>query len=298
MKPMLERKRRARINRCLDELKELLVGALQAEGESVSRLEKADVLELTVRHLHKLRRSQQLSENSAGERFRQGFVHCANEVSKYISTTLSSTPAGVPLDISVSSRLVTHLDQCIRQIESSQIHQHHQQMIPHPGGPPPSMVPPQGSPPSQLSPVNNGYHGPSPPSGAGAPISMISPAGSTASGSGNSSSSGSGGGGLNILTSYTPPSSPINSPSNSSNGGHNHHHHQKIYYIPSSSLAGSSSASSTGSLSPIPPAHYNNPISLYSAVHGGSSQQPLSLCTKSPNPDEPFDLSNNVWRPW
>lgn len=29
MKPMLERKRRARINRCLDELKELITGALQ-----------------------------------------------------------------------------------------------------------------------------------------------------------------------------------------------------------------------------------------------------------------------------
>lgn len=30
MKPLLERKRRARINRCLDELKELMTGALQA----------------------------------------------------------------------------------------------------------------------------------------------------------------------------------------------------------------------------------------------------------------------------
>lgn len=29
MKPMLERKRRARINRCLDELKELITGAIQ-----------------------------------------------------------------------------------------------------------------------------------------------------------------------------------------------------------------------------------------------------------------------------
>lgn len=30
MKPMLERKRRARINRCLDELKDLMAGAFQA----------------------------------------------------------------------------------------------------------------------------------------------------------------------------------------------------------------------------------------------------------------------------
>ena len=51
MKPLLERKRRARINKCLDDIKDLMVAALQSEGESITKLEKADVLELTVRHL-------------------------------------------------------------------------------------------------------------------------------------------------------------------------------------------------------------------------------------------------------
>merc|ERR1711884_776073 len=60
MKPLLERKRRARINKCLDEIKDLMVYALQSEGESVNKLEKADVLELTVQHLRKLKRQQQL----------------------------------------------------------------------------------------------------------------------------------------------------------------------------------------------------------------------------------------------
>merc|ERR1719232_1178858 len=60
-KPLLERKRRARINKCLDELKDLMVYALQSEGESITKLEKADVLELTVRHLKKLRRQEMLS---------------------------------------------------------------------------------------------------------------------------------------------------------------------------------------------------------------------------------------------
>lgn len=31
-KPLLERKRRARINRCLDELKDLMVGALEVRS--------------------------------------------------------------------------------------------------------------------------------------------------------------------------------------------------------------------------------------------------------------------------
>lgn len=113
MKPMLERKRRARINRCLDELKELMVAALQSEGENVSKLEKADILELTVRHLHKLRRHHALSvapEASYADRFRAGFTHCAAEVSQYLAG--SGT-----IDATVSSRLLAHLGHCIRQMD-------------------------------------------------------------------------------------------------------------------------------------------------------------------------------------
>lgn len=104
MKPMLERKRRARINRCLDELKELMVSALQAEGENVSKLEKADILELTVQHLHKLRRQQRLAANPVtdADRFRAGFTHCATEVSR----CLASTPG---VDIRLGTKLMTHL---------------------------------------------------------------------------------------------------------------------------------------------------------------------------------------------
>ena len=60
-KPLLERQRRARINRCLDELKDLMSAALAAEGENLTKLEKADVLELTVRHLHQLHREGELT---------------------------------------------------------------------------------------------------------------------------------------------------------------------------------------------------------------------------------------------
>lgn len=104
MKPMLERKRRARINRCLDELKDLMVTALQAEGENVSKLEKADILELTVKHLHRLRKSQQLAASPSLEqdKFRAGFISAANEVSR----CLASTPG---VDIHLGTKLMTHL---------------------------------------------------------------------------------------------------------------------------------------------------------------------------------------------
>jgi hairy-and-enhancer-of-split protein len=128
MKPMLERKRRARINKCLDELKDLIVSSLQAEGENVTKLEKADILELTVRHLHKLRRQHSLGltpEAAYADRFRAGFTHCAAEVSQYLaaaaasSTSSSSSTCPHSIDPTARTKLLQHLGSCIRQIDSS-----------------------------------------------------------------------------------------------------------------------------------------------------------------------------------
>merc|ERR1712008_129671 len=89
VKPLIERKRRARINSYLDELKDLMVFALQTEGESISKLEKADVLELTVNHLRKLKRQQMLSLSPALDldRFHAGFTTCATEVSRSLASS-------------------------------------------------------------------------------------------------------------------------------------------------------------------------------------------------------------------
>ncbi|XP_068706813.1 transcription factor HES-2-like [Montipora foliosa] len=54
-KPVMEKRRRERINRSLEELKKLV---LQAQNRDISRytkLEKADILEMTVHHLRMLR---------------------------------------------------------------------------------------------------------------------------------------------------------------------------------------------------------------------------------------------------
>ncbi|KAJ4438362.1 enhancer of split mbeta protein-like [Periplaneta americana] len=122
MKPMLERKRRARINKCLDELKDLIVSSLQAEGENVSKLEKADILELTVRHLHKLRRQHSLGltpEAAYADRFRAGFTHCAAEVSQYLAAAAASPSSPLSVDPSARTKLLQHLGSCIRQIDNT-----------------------------------------------------------------------------------------------------------------------------------------------------------------------------------
>ena len=92
MKPLLERKRRARINGCLDELKELMeyLGAEQQQGgHRMHRLEKADVLEVTVNHLRQLKASGRLSTEGAdslsgSSTFRSGYSACAAEVASFI----------------------------------------------------------------------------------------------------------------------------------------------------------------------------------------------------------------------
>merc|ERR1712029_1271024 len=83
MKPLLERKRRARINGCLDELKELMEYLGADNGQRMQRLEKADVLEVTVNHLRNLKANGQLNANeslSGSSTFRSGYSACAGEV--------------------------------------------------------------------------------------------------------------------------------------------------------------------------------------------------------------------------
>ncbi len=114
MKPLLERKRRARINKCLDELKDLMVYALQSEGESIAKLEKADVLELTVRHMQKLKRQRMLQANPAldMDRYRSGFTSCANEVSRCLAT--------IPgVNVAIGTTLMSHLGARISSLDKA-----------------------------------------------------------------------------------------------------------------------------------------------------------------------------------
>merc|ERR1712109_80069 len=114
MKPLLERKRRARINKCLDELKDLMVYALQSEGESITKLEKADVLELTVNHMRKLKRQQQLQANPSldMDRYRAGFTAWASEDSRF----MASMPG---VNITMGTHLMGHLGSSIQTLESN-----------------------------------------------------------------------------------------------------------------------------------------------------------------------------------
>ena len=116
-RPLLERKRRARINKCLEELKELMVFALEQEerGEGAVRLEKADILEVTVRHMRKLRAVHSLTltpSTTYAQRFRSGFTTCAAEARQFIASPASG------FEPQKATAVVSYLSERLEQLAS------------------------------------------------------------------------------------------------------------------------------------------------------------------------------------
>jgi len=105
-KPIMEKRRRARINNCLNELKTLILDAMKKDPARHSKLEKADILEMTVKHLENLQRQQAAMSAAADpavvNKFRAGFSECAGEVGRFPG-----------LEPAVKRRLLQHLAQCL-----------------------------------------------------------------------------------------------------------------------------------------------------------------------------------------
>ncbi|KAL7643284.1 UNVERIFIED_CONTAM: hypothetical protein RMT77_006576 [Armadillidium vulgare] len=87
-KPLMEKRRRERINKSLNELKDIVLKAQNKDTSKFTKLEKADILEMTVKHLKKLDESGKISHNTNNsqfcEKYKQGFEKCLVEVENYI----------------------------------------------------------------------------------------------------------------------------------------------------------------------------------------------------------------------
>ncbi|XP_057686516.1 hairy-related 3 isoform X2 [Corythoichthys intestinalis] len=83
-KPLMEKKRRARINKCLDQLKCLLESQYSSTIRK-RKLEKADILELTVRHLKHIQKSHTVA-SKLGELSdcQKGFHSCLVNFNHYL----------------------------------------------------------------------------------------------------------------------------------------------------------------------------------------------------------------------
>uniref|UniRef100_H3BCL5 Hes family bHLH transcription factor 3 n=1 Tax=Latimeria chalumnae TaxID=7897 RepID=H3BCL5_LATCH len=84
-KPLMEKKRRARINDSLEQLKNLLENNF-SHSIRKRKLEKADILELTVKYLKSLQNSQG-TPVSKGYEYQAGFRSCLNGVNQYLLRT-------------------------------------------------------------------------------------------------------------------------------------------------------------------------------------------------------------------
>nr|XP_008119437.1 PREDICTED: transcription factor HES-1 [Anolis carolinensis] len=131
-KPIMEKRRRARINESLAQLKGLILDALQKDSSRHSKLEKADILEMTVKHLRGLQRAQRSAvlntDPSVLGKYRAGFSECVNEVTRFLSTC-----EGVNAE--VRTRLLGHLAGCMSQISAIRFPAAPQQPQPPPAAP-------------------------------------------------------------------------------------------------------------------------------------------------------------------
>uniref|UniRef100_A0A3B4G3A1 Transcription cofactor HES-6-like n=1 Tax=Pundamilia nyererei TaxID=303518 RepID=A0A3B4G3A1_9CICH len=99
-KPLIERKRRERINNCLDQLKETVIGAFLFSRQQ-SKLEKADILEMTVKHLQNIQNNK-VNGLEAQQRYSTGYIQCMHEVHNMLLTCDW-------MDKTLGSRLLNHL---------------------------------------------------------------------------------------------------------------------------------------------------------------------------------------------
>ncbi|KAM6918213.1 transcription factor HES-1-A-like [Xenentodon cancila] len=121
-KPIMEKRRRARINESLSQLKTLILDALKKDNSRHSKLEKADILEMTVKHLRNLQRLEMSAavntDPSILGKYRAGFSECVGEVTRFLSTC-----EGVNME--VRTRLLSHLSTCVAQSNSLSLYGSH-----------------------------------------------------------------------------------------------------------------------------------------------------------------------------
>ena len=98
-KPLMEKRRRERINKSLSELKNILLEALKRDQSSCSKLEKADILEMTVKYLNQTKMmtgsypSPYQTGSQAGNGFSSGYNRAQEECIKMIRENPALTEA-------------------------------------------------------------------------------------------------------------------------------------------------------------------------------------------------------------
>ncbi|XP_053380083.1 enhancer of split m3 protein-like [Mercenaria mercenaria] len=115
-KPMVEKKRRERMNTSISQLKSLIAQTIKQNTAPMIRVDKADILELTVYHLTQLQQ-QQRSVTMATEAaaFSTGYKACAREAVTYLASNKMTTSK---VTGSLSNHLHSSFLMCSRRQQS------------------------------------------------------------------------------------------------------------------------------------------------------------------------------------
>ena len=97
----IEKKRRDRINDCLNQLKELVPTA--CEKSNVNKLEKVEILQMAVDHLKTVQNNPDQNQRCS-EHHNAGFRECMGEVSRYLVAV-----EGMHIEEPLRLRLMSHL---------------------------------------------------------------------------------------------------------------------------------------------------------------------------------------------
>ncbi|XP_023134985.2 hairy/enhancer-of-split related with YRPW motif protein 2 [Amphiprion ocellaris] len=135
---IIEKRRRDRINNSLSELRRLVPTAFEKQGSA--KLEKAEILQMTVDHLKMLQATGGKgffdAHGLALDFLSLGFRECVTEVSRYLSAV-----EGLDSSDPLRCRLLSHLTSCASQRDAAALtaashsphpHHHHHPQQPHP----------------------------------------------------------------------------------------------------------------------------------------------------------------------
>ncbi|XP_013883511.1 hairy/enhancer-of-split related with YRPW motif-like protein [Austrofundulus limnaeus] len=110
---IIEKRRRDRINHSLSELRRLVPSAFEKQGSS--KLEKAEILQMTVDHLkllHAMGGKGYFDACALAVDYRTlGFRECVGEVVRYLSSLEGDSPDPI------GARLVSHLSHCASELD-------------------------------------------------------------------------------------------------------------------------------------------------------------------------------------
>uniref|UniRef100_A0A8C3HT30 Transcription factor HES-2 n=1 Tax=Chrysemys picta bellii TaxID=8478 RepID=A0A8C3HT30_CHRPI len=88
LKPLMEKRRRARINESLNQLKTLILPLIGKDSSRYSKLEKADILEMTVQFLKEIPApslTHFLSPPDPAESYREGYRACLSRLTSLLA---------------------------------------------------------------------------------------------------------------------------------------------------------------------------------------------------------------------